>query len=278
MGWNLDGTSEHEEWFDGGRRFVYKESVVGVGGFPFLLSLLVLFYCKASYDFEPPLTLVLTWFTRYKLRASSALFEISHLSFQYDLRPTPSITATMLTSINIVVASYMLQWYEWIVRCHLTAGRGIMIAYIQFRKLRRTEVWMVCLDSMPGVWNLAWLWQLIALFDAVLSYTELSTFCHFELHSWWIFVHIIYFQIPVLAAQMNKLFRVEISRIPKHWKLRPGWVSVVHGWAGVAGHLEESLYRICHLRFSLWSSTSFDRAQPSRSYFWISKQMSTHIT
>jgi len=52
MGWDSDGTSEHDEWFEGGRRIVYKESVVGVGGFPFLLSLLVLLYSKASYNVE----------------------------------------------------------------------------------------------------------------------------------------------------------------------------------------------------------------------------------
>ena len=51
---------EHEEWFEGGERIVYKESVVGVGGFPFLLSLLVLLYRKASYDFETVSTLVLS--------------------------------------------------------------------------------------------------------------------------------------------------------------------------------------------------------------------------
>ena len=54
------GTLEHEEWFEGGRRIVYKDSVVGVGGFPFLLSLLVLLYSKASYDFETASTLVLS--------------------------------------------------------------------------------------------------------------------------------------------------------------------------------------------------------------------------
>jgi len=42
--------SEHEEWFDGGRQIVYEESVVGVGGFPLLLSLLILLYSKASND------------------------------------------------------------------------------------------------------------------------------------------------------------------------------------------------------------------------------------
>ena len=43
-----DGTSEHEEWFEGGRRSVYKEKLFGVGGLPFLLSFLVLLYSKAS--------------------------------------------------------------------------------------------------------------------------------------------------------------------------------------------------------------------------------------
>jgi hypothetical protein len=35
MGNDSNGTSEHEEWFKGGRRIVYNESVVGVGGFLF---------------------------------------------------------------------------------------------------------------------------------------------------------------------------------------------------------------------------------------------------
>jgi len=39
---------------------VFKESVVGVGGFPFLLSLLVLSYSKAIYDFETASTRVLS--------------------------------------------------------------------------------------------------------------------------------------------------------------------------------------------------------------------------
>ena len=38
----LDGTSEHEEWSEGGRRSVYTVRLFGVGGFSFLLSLLVL--------------------------------------------------------------------------------------------------------------------------------------------------------------------------------------------------------------------------------------------
>ena len=43
-----DGTSEHEEWFQGGRQSVYKERLFRVGGFSFLLSLLVLLNSKAS--------------------------------------------------------------------------------------------------------------------------------------------------------------------------------------------------------------------------------------
>jgi len=60
IGWDSDGTLEHGEWFEGGRRSVYKETVVGIGGFPFLLSLLVLLYSKSSYDFETASTLVLS--------------------------------------------------------------------------------------------------------------------------------------------------------------------------------------------------------------------------
>jgi len=48
MGWDSDNISEHEEWFEGGRWIVYTESIVGIGEFPFLLSLLVLLYSKAS--------------------------------------------------------------------------------------------------------------------------------------------------------------------------------------------------------------------------------------
>jgi len=92
MGCDSDGTSEHEEWFEGGRRIVYKQSVVGIGGFPFVLSFLGLLYSKASYDLEPASTVVLTWFPWYELWVSSALFAISHLSFHYHLRPTPPVT------------------------------------------------------------------------------------------------------------------------------------------------------------------------------------------
>ena len=91
-GWDSDGTSEHEEWFEGGTRSVYKENVVGVGGFPFLLSLLVLLYGTASYDFETASTVVLSWLTWYEFRALLVLIVILHLSYQYHLCPTPRVT------------------------------------------------------------------------------------------------------------------------------------------------------------------------------------------
>jgi hypothetical protein len=52
------------------------------------------------------------------------------------------------------------------------------------------------------------------------------------------------------------LVRIKFSLHSKHWELRPLGVSVVHGWAGVAGHLVESLSRICLVRFSLSSCSS----------------------
>jgi len=67
------------------------------------------------------------------------------------------------------------------------------------------------------------------------------------------------------------LVKIELCLHSNHGELRLLWVSVVHGWVGVASHLVESLHRICLLRFSLSSSSSFDRAQCCRTYFWIWK-------
>jgi len=46
-----DGTMKHRGWFEGGREYVYTEWSFGVGGFPFLLSLLIVIYSKAIDDF-----------------------------------------------------------------------------------------------------------------------------------------------------------------------------------------------------------------------------------
>jgi hypothetical protein len=45
------GMLEHEEWFGGIGRSVYNERLVAVGGFPFLLSLLVLLSSNQYYNF-----------------------------------------------------------------------------------------------------------------------------------------------------------------------------------------------------------------------------------
>jgi hypothetical protein len=95
MGCDSDGTSVHEEWFEGGRRSVYNERLVGVGGFPFLLSLLVLLYSKASYDFETVSTLVLfcrVLISSTLILSSLAQLLILHYCYQFHLRSTPPVT------------------------------------------------------------------------------------------------------------------------------------------------------------------------------------------
>jgi len=52
MGWISDGTSEHEEWFEGDKLNKYKEGLLGIAEFPFLLSLHILLNSKASYNFQ----------------------------------------------------------------------------------------------------------------------------------------------------------------------------------------------------------------------------------
>jgi len=74
------------------------------------------------------------------------------------------------------------------------------------------------------------------------------------------------------------LVRIELCLHSKHWELRPLWVSVVHGWAGVAGHLVQSLSRICLLKFLLSSWSSFGRARWCRCYVRIWKERSKHTT
>jgi len=46
-----NGTSKHEEWCKCCRCSVYMDRLLGIGGFPDLLSLLILLYSKAINDF-----------------------------------------------------------------------------------------------------------------------------------------------------------------------------------------------------------------------------------
>jgi len=68
MGRYSNGTSEYEELFEGGIQTVYKERLFGIGGFPFLVSLLILLSSKASYDFETTPNPVLICFLENKLQ------------------------------------------------------------------------------------------------------------------------------------------------------------------------------------------------------------------
>jgi hypothetical protein len=102
MRWYSDDMSEHEELFDGGGWVVYKKSVVGVGWFPFLLTLLVLLYCNASDDIETASNLVFSSFPWYQFGAPVALFLISYCSNQYHLCPTPPITISTFHNLDHV--------------------------------------------------------------------------------------------------------------------------------------------------------------------------------
>jgi len=68
-----------------------------------------------------------------------------------------------------------------------------------------------------------------------------------------------------IGGQFIHLIRIEFILPSMHWKLSVLSVSVIHEWAGVAGHLAESLSRICHLWFWLSSFSSFARAWTCRS-------------
>jgi len=102
IGWDSDGTSKHEQWFEGSRRIVYKESVVGVAGFPFLLSWLVLLYSTASHNFGTASTFVLSSLPRYELWAPLCWFLMSHFSYQYHLRLTPPVTVSVINNASIL--------------------------------------------------------------------------------------------------------------------------------------------------------------------------------
>jgi hypothetical protein len=65
----------------GGRRIVYKESAVGVGGFPFLLSLLVLLYSKSK--------LRLLSCLNFMDSISSAFCLVFDITFELPISPTP---------------------------------------------------------------------------------------------------------------------------------------------------------------------------------------------
>ena len=85
----LDGILAHGEWFEGGRWSVYKERLFGVGWFPFLLSLLVLLYSKASMTLTQPWFLFCPDSLDKNFKVSCPDYDISLL---LPIAPTPDPT------------------------------------------------------------------------------------------------------------------------------------------------------------------------------------------
>jgi hypothetical protein len=136
----------------------------------------------------------------------------------------------------------------------------------------------LCFDSMANDCRLVSLWQLIALFVAVFWSLELSRFSFSVLLSMDFSPHNLFSNMSFGCPNLHSVW-IQFSLDSKIWELRPLWVSVVHGWAGVAGHLAESLSRISGLRFSLLSiHSSFDGAGTCSCYFGIWKHWSKHPT
>ena len=82
---------------------IYRE-VVGVGGFPYLLSLLVLLYSKATDNFDPALTLVKSGFLDPDFKLLCLVLWL-HSSFPYHLCPTLPVT---LERVLIIFTSYWM--------------------------------------------------------------------------------------------------------------------------------------------------------------------------
>jgi len=125
------------------------------------------------------------------------------------------------------------------------------------------------LDAFSGDCRLAIHWQLISNLQSCLFCTgavnscSLCTYLIIEIRSHNLFLD------TSFGSRNIHLVIIKLSQYSQHWKLRPLWVSVVHGWAGVAGHHVALLSRIWLLKFSLSSCSIIDRAWWCRSYFRI---------
>jgi len=141
MGKDLDGTSEHEEWFEGGRQIVHKESMLGVGGFPFLLSLLIFLYSTATDDFEitshlPSLD------SSWQTLSSFVLITISHYCYQCHLPSTPSITgdsdlsSSEIDLVAITGRVLICTWRPW--SCNLGCHNRVNLDILMEARMLRT--------------------------------------------------------------------------------------------------------------------------------------------
>ena len=98
MGKDSDGILRHDEWLEGGILMCIQWGWFGIGGFPFLLSLLVLLYSKAIDNFETASTLVLSLISRYELRALLSRLWY-HILFPISPTPDPARYTSTLDNV-----------------------------------------------------------------------------------------------------------------------------------------------------------------------------------
>ena len=138
----LDGTSEHGEWLEGGRWSVYKDRLFGVGWFPFLLSLLVLLYSKASTTLTQP------WF----------LSCLDSLDTNLDVF-CPDYDTTLLLPIS---------------------PTSDPTRYTRTSPLQCTWYWMYCQHCLTPCFDLAWYYCEVT--DSYISICYLCSYHLTELH------------------------------------------------------------------------------------------------
>jgi len=149
MGGSSDGTPRHEEWFKGGRWSVYKERLFGVGGFPFLLALLVLLYSKAST------TLKQFWFLSC-LASRKTNFEAPCPDYDITIKSTISLTSDPTHYSNKVPTNSRQCWgeanhlgmiHDWVL---VLAGCEVH----RRRRLGERIIFSVQLEALILTWEL----------------------------------------------------------------------------------------------------------------------------
>jgi hypothetical protein len=153
----------------------------------------------------------------------------------------------------------------------------MIIACMQFQKLRYTEVYMdmlgingcglqghLLLTDNCTVWSslcLTWAFKILSLRTSHL--VQISSHNSFSNTSF--------------GSQNIQVCQNQVKSAFKALRTWTSLRSAVHGWVGVAGHHAESLNRICLLRLSLRSSSSLDRDWTCRRYFriWMYKSNNT---
>jgi len=174
----------------------------------------------------------------------------SHSDFvpniNWSCTPLPHIFVVSLTTIMLTSNTF------WRWKLYATT-MGWMLSEMSSHSGQRNDD---CLHAVPGNWGapkIKWScldstaggWQ--ALFTLTVNCTLRSPFVlngalkHLSLqNSRWVDVGLYNLFSDMSFGGLNiDLVRIRLSLLSKHWELRPHWVSVEHGWAGVAGHHAE---------------------------------------